>query len=646
MFSQNPTKGIDSYNNNNAENQSPDCDVPHQGYMTKADFQAYLLSRGQQIALTTASNTMGPIQPQTLAKSPNLGRANWLSGMKVEYFAPAVTQDKLSYFSALSVPEVKGLSYLSARPEAGVTGEYAASFAEVTQAPLPLSAVEARESAISAEQSRLRALHDAAVKAHNDRINQILLENGFINRVDITRGITASVAVFEYIGDDTDIHAIAKFGFVLVKIPPYVAAPTAINVVDRSDVELHEAAGEYVRLVMPEKSYPQLHAESTYQNEFNIISQLNSPAITGGRLKLLSRVFGGEQIILNSPIFYDEAEFLRIYTNIQKGRHRNLFSSSDSVEGDSSEEVLGETAKISAIENLLQNSFTNLACRMRMLDCTKEDPIHIMRASFSSLMDEMNELHNRGIMHGDMATRNVVSIVDYSAVWVDYGVADRINKISGNAVANVKYLQTSMMHNIEALREDHLISVITDYISFQKTILQAIADFMHAEFYKLIVAGLPNAPKIPTIEFLLNFTDRQIMDNAKKNLKAVAESLAQRGERRGSLALKMIAIFEPFIDHDYNNKLTFIELQKANTDCFYRCVISAYTRQSRSQTLERVSAYYSRVEASDAAPAAAPASRPEIPRRNTAEKAGFFSNRSRSNSVPNPNRTNAPGRKQ
>lgn len=596
-------------NNENSENRVPAHDAAEQGYINVMSYVTAL--RPSQTAthiLSQADINNGYMQSQAAVHSPMSGRANWLSGMKTGYVGAAK----------------QNFSYLSAAKEELLPNEYVTSFAEVSQLPQSRNSMESQQSIREAEETRLRQRYEEEVDAHNRKINELLHKNGFINCVAIKKGITASVAVFEYVGDDEEIMAITKHGFVMVKLPPYTAPFPVNNMIADNNPNAAEA--------VPLQTPLQLHAEMTYRNEFKIISEMKSISEHGHRPHVLAKVFEDVKVILNSPVFYNEDEFVKSYTAILNGEYLSLFSSSDSMDSEESDnEESADIAKRQAIHNLLLQSFINLNTRMRRLAGSREKPARVMFAIFASLKLAMNKLHNEGFAHSDLAGRNVVVKSNNSGVIVDLGAADSLNKINGNTINNFKLPQTSIMHDNAALKEDHIISVITDYVSFQKTILESVAYFMDVDFYKSIIENLPDAPRTVNIEFLLRFTDRQILDNVKTNLINAAKELEQRGDRRGKQALEIISTLEPYINHDHNPKHTLAELQAANDASFDSCVRSAYTLGPRQKTRERVSGYYDHVEAMQAA---APAREPQtrMTRANTADKITFFNSRARSGS--------------
>lgn len=596
------------YSNEDSENRTPVQEPVQNGYLEGMNYVTTHRSSMSQPApaLSQADINSGYVLPAAPA------RANWLSGMKGHYMTGAGKQN-FTYMAAL-------------QPETKIIDGYVSELTEVCQAPASRNSMESKVAEEQAEQSRLRQKYEEEVDAHNKRIDELLRKHGFINRVDIKRGITASVAVFEYIGNDQSIKNIAKHSYVMVKVPPYTAPFAANDNGNNNNLSAAEAALQ----ARPQKTLLQLHAEMTYRNEFNIVSQMKSICDNGSRPHVLARVFDGEEFILNCPIFYNEKKFVNELRDILEDNDHSSFSSEELSEGDDHDQFSTADNKRRRMQGLLLNSFTNLNSRMRRLIWSNEDPEKVMLPIFASVKNAMNRLHNEGFTHSDIAGRNVVVKSDNSGLLVDFGAADLLNKVKGSAVNNVKYPQTPVMHNVDALKEDHIIGVITDYVSFQKTILEAVAYYLDVDFYKIIVENLPNAPASVTIEFLLKFTDREILDNAFWNLQNAANQLIQRGDIRGARALVILTKLMPYISHDHNPKFTFAELQAANDASFAQSVKSSYTKGSGDELKQRTSDYFDDVERKQAPPQV----REALPRTrsSTLEKVNFFSSRDRSNS--------------
>ena len=589
-------------------------ELPRQGYVS---IIGYL---GATTTLTDAARAHSNIEAQGVQQA---SRANWFSGLKDNHVDAQISTCGLSYFQAPNVP---------------LLGEYVTNLSRFDSSSAEASMTESLAFSISSEECRAKQQHEKAVDAYNVTIDELLQQNGFINRVEIKKGVTACVAVFKYTGDDAAIKAITKCGYIMVKLPPYTAARSSLSIVASDSASMSDGKIGYVGVALPQQTSAQIHAELTYNNEYNLVSQMRSLSLDGSRPHVLAVELGGQKFIFNSPVFFNEDEFIESHSAILRGDGKHLFLSRDS-ESSHDEDSLSESdfdpdeMNQFLIASLLQQSFLNLSCRMQRISLSENNPIKKINALFASTFNAVNRLHNDGFVHADIAGRNIVPRSDGTVALVDFGTADTLNRVNGNARLNIKFPQSSIMHNNDALRsENHLIGVITDYISLQKTLLQAIAEYMDANFYRLTIQGLPDAPENITVEYLLRFTDRIILDNVKKNLISFAETLVYQGKEQGTHALALLKQYEPYFDHDHNPDDTFAELQAAHKASFIKCSPSSYVMRPRCNTAEKLHAYHTLVKDKNTNQ---PAPARTISRKNTAEKISLFS-RSRSNSQTEP----------
>jgi hypothetical protein len=425
----------------------------------------------------------------------------------------------------------------------------------INVASFQISEVSQENKQLADEIIAARALEEAVAK-HNKALIAILHANGFINGVNITSGITAHIAIFEYIGNDPDVLALTRHGYVIVKLPPYIPA---------------------------EKSIRQLHAEQTYNNEFNMINQIAN-VDSDTRPKLLAKHLDGQAFIFNSAIFHDEERFLALRHAALNNQIQTIspkYYNSDSECEDEEDDFVNNHVydpRI-ALEGILQQAFQNLGTFMRMLAITNQDPTEIFDDIFSSMFQALQELHDQGFVHLDLADRNFVTQIIKKMIkvfLVDFGTTDTFCKKTGKSTRNQKYPETPIMHDATAMQlDDYTLSVCSDYVSLQKTMLQVIADYCKVDFYKLMIKGLPNAPKIPNIEFLRLFTDRQLIDQAKNNLIKVANVLISKNDGRGAFALSVIEKYTPFFNHDYNPNDNYEALRAAHEASFRECLVVA-----------------------------------------------------------------------
>lgn len=515
-----------------------------------------------------------------------------------------------------TIPDMQSFNYFGIKAKKDPTPQASADLGYLTEFPTSdlIPQHNPLEDAIRSEAERHSSLHEKAAAEYETSIYKLLSENGFTNRVDIKKGVTASVAIYQYVGDDEEIKAVAQNGFIMVKLPPYTSE---LEYIDIKESVTNASRNEDYLQFAPNGAI--IHAALTYNNEYKMLGKMASIESNGTRPKLLAKEINGQKFIFNSPIFHDEKEFMVNYNKIISGEYQKQLATLSSTSSSSDEDNISESGSCiesndnhsetgsniesddnlsdtgSSIEiddkylvsSLLQAEFINLTCLVQRLASSKVNPLSIMTAFLNSCMFALNQLHDDGIIHADFAPRNVIPKSDYSVALVDFGVSDWLDKTTGRAVANIRYPQASFMNNNDAVKNDHIISVITDYVALQKSILQLIIDYIEADFHKITTDNLPqlpNAEGVVSIAFMLQFTDRIIIDNTKNNLKAAAEKLrTEQKDVRGEYALSLISQFEPYLDHDHNPDHSFKEVQAANNASFQKCLRDEHARFFRSQ---------------------------------------------------------------
>lgn len=390
--------------------------------------------------------------------------------------------------------------------------------------------------------------------AHQHKINAILERHGFTDRIDIKRGITATIAVFKYHGNDVKVQALERSGYVVVKIPPY---PVATN----------------------------KHAQETYENELKIIEEIAHIKAATRPLLLVLRM-GGISFILNSPIYFDEEAFCVM-------RDANL-----------EEYQLISTNPASALdckyefEEFVREQFHNLSSYMTLLASKTINPEPIFDLFFCSMLNALIDLHKDGILHLDIACRNIVVQRTGAALLVDFGMAAIIFKVNACSRTNHKFPNVSLMHNFDALRaEKYIIDVITDYVSLQKTMLEAIAIYIGVDFYRMCMQGLDDAPSLKgsSTQIFAQHKDETVINNAIMNLKKAAKTMAARKIVNGKYALTLIDKYTPFFTHVHNRKHGYEQLRDDYVAKFYECTRHVHTVMPRDAITKAVGDYDKRL---------------------------------------------------
>lgn len=382
-----------------------------------------------------------------------------------------------------------------------------------------------------------------------DHLNAVLEVHGFKDRIDIKSGVTATIAIFSYIGSDPDILALSRNGYVMVKLPPLLAAADS-------------------------------HAQLTYRNECDIISHLSHLLRTSRPMFLTKKIMGIE-FILNSPVFFDEDSF--------KERQEEILSEDAS---ESHSEIDIDTKQ--ALAELIRESFHNLSTYMTELSTRDGSPLYKIDCLFHSMLNAVNELHRDGVLHLDLADRNFVVRRDGTVALVDFGVSDILFKVNNRSRSNKKYPQVSLLFNQAALiPKDYSIDLITDYVCLQKTMMQAIADYCGANFYALCTQGLGDAAAlgISYTELLAQFKDEIVIENAIKNLREKALDMIRYGDIRGKYALAILEKYTPYFRHVHKRGQNYIELCDENNRQFYACSPGVRIEQSGDNVAQSVRNY-------------------------------------------------------
>jgi serine/threonine protein kinase len=409
--------------------------------------------------------------------------------------------------------------------------------------------------------------------------DEMFARHGFTNRVSIKGGVTASIAIFKYVGSDPDIQARTVNGFIMVKVPP---------------LKIAEADA---------------HAALTYSNEFKVVSKLGEIKCNSRPL-LLAKTLDGFDCIFNIPVFYDEEKFsiqvqqivLRKNAlekeladlNYKKQNSVNLSPAEEGAfytEVSNLDKLVKETSDIEA--SLIKESFHNLSTYMLELGASGQDPEARIDKLFSSMIDAMNDLHNDHYLHLDIANRNFVVRNDGTAVLVDFGMSDSMHERSGKAITNTKFPQISLMYNQDALKQnDFKIDLRSDYVSMQKTMLQALADYCGANFYTLLKKGLGGQDwrGIPYVELLARFSDKDVIANAKKNLKVLARNLMESGDPRGEHVLHMLNKYKHYIKHEHSPNVTVREAMWDNNRAFRKCTLTSNVSKNPVEVLSSMPA--------------------------------------------------------
>jgi hypothetical protein len=440
-------------------------------------------------------------------------------------------------------------------------------------------------------------------------INETLQHYGFTGRVDIKSGVTSTIAVFAYKGDDQRILRLLKHGYIIVKLPP--------------DVQ------------------DNLHAMETYKNEVTIIEQI-SHIESKSRPMLLTLNLNGIDFIFNSPIFYDEANFIHQHDLILFGDHvsqsQHDSDNDDSVESD----ALSNVSTENALSELIRQSFHNLSSYMTELAASEINPEQNFDLLFCSMLDAVNDLHKDGVLHLDLADRNFAILSDGTVMVVDFGMADMLNKVMRSSRNNHKFPSVSLMHNRDALmQENYLLDVRTDYISLQKTMLQAIANYCGINFYMICTQGLGDAKAlgISSSELMIRYTDEQIINNTIFNIRSYALNLVNYDSDIGRYALKVLDKYMPFFMHIHDRRHGLDELRSANNNKFYQCTRHIHAARSRSNVMDTISHYHRMRQQQET-----DKPRPErsVSRSNVAQTARLFDQRAvvnnDNNSIPTTNK--------
>ncbi len=390
-------------------------------------------------------------------------------------------------------------------------------------------------------------VQEAKVLAHQRIINSILVEHQFLNRIDLQHGITATVALFEYQGHHPRIKELERCGYVMVKLPPFAGSTN-------------------------------LHAQETYENEIEIVEEIAHIKRKTRPLLLVLRM-GGIRFILNAPIFFDEPSFCQM-RDAMLSEHKLLLEA-----GESRLDLRYE------FEEFVRSHFFNLSSYMKLLGQSGVDPQDIMDVFYCSMLDAVIELNDDGVLHCDLAGRNFVGTRDGAALLVDLGMGAMMFKVSHRSRTNRRFSSVSLMHNYDALkRENHIIDVVTDYVSLQKTMLELIADYLGIDFYKMCVEGLDrrSALRVSNTAILAEYPDQYVICNLILNIKEQALAKAEAGIPNGEYALKIIEKYHQYFMHTHDRNLSYAQLREANIAKFYQCTRRKRTYQPRDAVAQVV----------------------------------------------------------
>lgn len=438
------------------------------------------------------------------------------------------------------------------------------------------------------------------VLLQQELIESTLQKYGFTNRIDIKSGITSTIAIFTYSGKDPRVLAMVKYGYIIVKLPPVTADQTS-------------------------------HAVTTYRNEVSIIQEIAHIA-SNSRPMLLTLNLDGIDFIFNSALFHDEANFLKKRDAILNGIDEECDSSDATSDDDSYAPVDIEYA----LRHLVRQSFHNLSTYMTELAVSEINPAKKFDLLFCSMLKAVNDLHKDDVLHLDIADRNFVVLKDGTAMIVDFGMADMLFRVNNRSRSNRKLSIVSLMYNVEALKKDKFcINMITDYVSLQKTMLQAIADYCGLNFYQ-ICAQAPGASQTTasvTTELMQKLKDEDVINNAIANIRAYAASLSQYNTRIGLYALEVLEKYMPFFTHQHIPGQTFDELRNANNAKFYACSPHVHAPKPREKVAEAVNNHNDHIKKHQERPAPKPER--TISKSNVAATAQMFSQQQSSNNSNN-----------